>query len=113
VTSELSATLFNEKPMKAIVAIRSLQDPYIKQVSEEVDCTYSHTVKLLQKLKRKGVVTSEERGRRKILRLTSQGEALSRKIVEMGEIMDQISPDRTPEKIDRPKLEENTLERPV
>lgn len=51
---------------------------YATILSKEVDCTYSHTVKVLNTFKELGLVEFEKRGRIKIVKLTETGEALAK-----------------------------------
>ena len=51
---------------------------YATIIAKEVDCTYSHTVKLLDLFKILGLVDFEKKGRIKIVKLTELGEDLAR-----------------------------------
>ena len=42
-------------------------------LAKEVDCTYSHAVKILQILEELGLVVFEKKGRIKIIKLTKKG----------------------------------------
>lgn len=42
-------------------------------LAKEVDCTYSHAVKILQILQELGLVVFEKKGRIKLIRLTKKG----------------------------------------
>jgi len=46
---------------------------YGSQLAKEVDCTYSHAVKILQTLEEIGLVSFEKKGRIKIIKLTKKG----------------------------------------
>lgn len=50
---------------------------YATILSKECDCTYSHTVKLLDLFRDYGLVDFEKKGRIKIIKLTSVGEDLA------------------------------------
>lgn len=64
-----------EKPVRALVIIRQHRDEiYGSIVSQEIDTTYAHTVKIISKLEDRGLVKSERKGRKKILELTDEGE---------------------------------------
>lgn len=47
---------------------------YATILSKEVDCTYSHTVKLLDLFKDYGLVDFDKKGRIKMVRLTEMGQ---------------------------------------
>ena len=53
---------------------------YATVISKEVDCTYSHTVKLLSQFEKYGMVNFEKRGRIKIIELTDDGQELAQAI---------------------------------
>ena len=64
---------------------------YATQVSKVVDCTYSHTVKVLDMFKKLGLVKFEKKGRIKLVRLTDEGvdiahdfEGIRRKFLKMA-----------------------------
>jgi predicted transcriptional regulator len=61
------------KPVKMLTSLKSEDIKYATQVSKAVDCTYSHTVKVLETFRRLGLVVFEKKGRIKIVRLTEDG----------------------------------------
>lgn len=63
------------KPVKMLSSLRS-GPKYATILSKEVDCTYSHTVKLLDLFKDYGLVDFDKKGRIKMVRLTDLGEDL-------------------------------------
>ena len=64
------------KPVRLITSLRS-GPKYATILSKEIDCTYSHTVKLLDQFKKFSLVEFEKKGRIKIVKLTSLGEDIS------------------------------------
>jgi hypothetical protein len=64
------------KPVKLMISLKK-GPQYATILSKEIDCTYSHTVKLLDQFKGLGFVDFEKKGRIKIVKLTSVGEALA------------------------------------
>jgi len=67
------------KPVNIVLSLKS-GPRYATQVSKDVDCTYSHTVKLLDDFKKLGIVTFKKQGRIKIIELTQDGEDLAHSI---------------------------------
>ena len=67
----------HSKPVKMLVVLGSDSVRYATQVSKAVDCTYSHTVKVLDMFKQLGLVTFDKKGRVKIIKLTSDGEDIA------------------------------------
>ena len=67
-------TLFlHPKPVKLLTSLRNAEVQYATQVSKAVDCTYSHTVKVLEMFRKLGLVSFEKKGRIKLVRLTDNG----------------------------------------
>ena len=85
-------TLFlHPKPVKMLTSLKKEDVQYATQVSKVVDCTYSHTVKVLDMFKKLGLVVFEKKGRIKLVRLTEDGldiahdfEGIRRKFLKMA-----------------------------
>lgn len=70
--------LFREKPAMMLVELRnSKAEVYASSLAKNVDCTYSHVVKILQEMEKEGLVKFERQGRLKLLTLTKKGESVS------------------------------------
>ncbi len=69
---------FRRKPALMLVALRRMSKVrYGSLLAKEVDCTYSHAVKILQTLENLGLVKFEKKGRIKLIELTKKGEEIS------------------------------------
>jgi len=65
---------FRRKPALMLVALKRIaRVRYGSVLAKEVDCTYSHAVKILQSLERLGLVVFEKKGRIKLIKLTKKG----------------------------------------
>ena len=65
---------FRRKPALMLIALKKVsRAKYGSQLAKEVDCTYSHAVKILQTLEEMGLVSFEKKGRVKIISLTKKG----------------------------------------
>ena len=64
------------KPVKLLSELKS-GPKYATILSKAVDCTYSHTVKLLDQFKEWGLVNFEKKGRIKMVELTKDGQDLA------------------------------------
>jgi predicted transcriptional regulator len=65
---------FRRKPAMMLIALKKVsRAKYGSQLAKEVDCTYSHAVKILQTLEEIGLVGFEKKGRVKIIKLTKKG----------------------------------------
>lgn len=63
-----------KKPVNILISIKmGNNQKYISVLAKETDCTYSHTVKLLEEFKDFGIVEFEKQGRIKYVKLTSTG----------------------------------------
>ncbi len=67
---------FRARPVEILLSLRS-GPKYASIISRENNCTYSHTVKLLEEFKKLGLVEFEKKGRIKIIKLTEDGNNIS------------------------------------
>jgi len=65
------------KPAKILISLRS-GPKYVTMIAKEVDITYSHAIKLLDIFNELGLVEFEEKGRIKMVKLTTSGEEIAR-----------------------------------
>ena len=72
---------FRRKPALMLVALSKVSKArYGSILAKEVDCTYSHAVKILQTLEELGLVLFEKKGRIKLIKLTKKGEEAAENI---------------------------------
>lgn len=72
---------FRRKPALMLVALKRLSRArYGSILAKEVDCTYSHAVKILQTLEKLGLVHFEKKGRIKLIKLSKKGEEVANDI---------------------------------
>tara|TARA_Y100000310_G_C20339496_1_gene649113 strand:+ start:323 stop:589 length:267 start_codon:yes stop_codon:yes gene_type:complete len=65
---------FRRKPALMLVSLKkNNRMRYGSVLAKEVDCTYSHAVKILQTLESLKLVEFERKGRIKLIRLTKKG----------------------------------------
>ena len=80
--------LFRKQPIKMIIALRQQRSTtHITSVAKEIDCTYSHVVKLMNILHHYKYVTFEKRGRLKIISLTAKGNELAEHLSNIKELL--------------------------
>lgn len=79
IKSELEALFLRKKPVRLLMALKigGPSKNYISTLSKETDCTYSHTVKLLEEFRNLGLVDFEKSGRVKYIKLTEDGDELA------------------------------------
>lgn len=81
----------NVKSAKILVTLSNpTTDNYASKISSNVDCTYSHTVRILQKFENKGLVNSKKKGRRKMIELTGDGENVAEKLGDLMHTLGQV-----------------------
>jgi len=69
---------FKFKPVEMLIFLKKGMGPkYATQVSKGVDCTYSHTIKVLEKFRELGLVVFKKKGRIKMIQLTPNGEEIA------------------------------------
>jgi len=86
--TELEEFFLNVKPVKILIV---LNDPntesYASAISKKTDCTYSHTVRIIQKMEGFNLIESNMKGRKKELELTDKGRKLAK---SLSEVISQI-----------------------
>ncbi len=79
---------FRKKPAMMLVSLKkNARMRYGSILAKEVDCTYSHAVKILQTLKELKLVEFEKKGRIKLIRLTKKGEEVADAIDKIRELI--------------------------
>ena len=72
---------FRRKPAMMLVSLkRNARMKYGSVLAKEVDCTYSHAVKILQTLQALKLVEFEKKGRIKLIKLTKKGHEVAEAI---------------------------------
>jgi predicted transcriptional regulator len=79
--------LFQEKPVKAILALKKANKPlYAAVISKEIDSTYAHTLNVISTLKELKLVNFQENGRIKQVFLTEVGLEIAKTIEDLSEL---------------------------
>lgn len=72
---------FREKPAMMLVGLKNAKNEmYASALAKQIDCTYSHVVKILQEIEKAGLITFKKQGRLKLLKLTKIGEQVAEHI---------------------------------
>ena len=71
--NKLDILFLHSKPVKMLISLKKDSVRYATQVAKSVDCTYSHTVKVLDNFKTLGLVSFNKKGRIKLVKLTDLG----------------------------------------
>ena len=79
---------FRRKPAMILVSLRQGgKTRYGSVLAKEVDCTYSHAVKILQEMEKAKLVEFEKQGRIKTIRLTPSGEKIAENIDKIRSLL--------------------------
>ena len=78
VKNQLEDLLLRKKSFKLFMSIPVNGSKYVSMLSKEADCTYSHTIKILNELNALGLITFEKTGRIKFVMLTDDGKDISK-----------------------------------
>jgi len=85
---DIFEVFFRRKPSMILVALRNnSRAKYGSVLAKEVDCTYSHAVKILQEMEKSKLVQFEKKGRIKTIRLTENGEKIADHIERIRDIL--------------------------
>ena len=85
---DIFEVFFRRKPAMILVALRkSNKNRYGSILAKEVDCTYSHAVKILQEMERAKLVEFMKQGRIKIIKLTDNGNKIAENIERIKNLL--------------------------
>jgi len=85
---DIFEVFFRKKPAMMLVALRnSIKSKYGSVLAKEVDCTYSHAVKILQEMQNARLVNFEKTGRIKSIKLTENGMKIAEHIEKIKELL--------------------------
>src|SRR3989339_1062342 len=72
---------FREKPAMMLVELKNANSSvYASVLSKQIDCTYSHVVKILQEMQKADLINFKKEGRLKLLELTKKGQEIASNI---------------------------------
>lgn len=71
------------KPCKVIVLLRDSNSKYISELAKESGATYVHTTKLLRKLEKENIVSIEQNGKKRMVKLTEKGNKIANALNEV------------------------------
>jgi predicted transcriptional regulator len=78
---EIFEVFFREKPAMMLVELKNASSQvYASVLAKQIDCTYSHVVKILQEMQKAGLINFKKEGRLKLLELTNKGENIASNI---------------------------------
>lgn len=79
---------FREKPALMLIELKNNNGSiYASTLAKNVDCTYSHVVKILQEMERANLVEFDKRGRLKIIKLTNRGKEIANSVENIKHVL--------------------------
>lgn len=85
---DIFEVFFRKKPAMILVALRrGGRNRYGSVLAKEVDCTYSHAVKILQEMEKSKLVSFEKQGRIKTIALTDNGNKIAENIERIKDLL--------------------------
>ncbi len=87
--TQIEKFFLNTKPVRILIGVyRPDFSNYSSALASEMDVTYSHTVKVLQKMKEFGLVEFDKKGRKKKVSLTEDGEEVAARLDDFYRTLD-------------------------
>lgn len=75
---EIFDVFFREKPAMMLVELKNANSQvYASVLAKQIDCTYSHVVKILQEMQKAELINFKKEGRLKLLELTKKGKDIA------------------------------------
>lgn len=78
---QIFEVFFREKPAMMLVELKNANSQvYASVLAKQIDCTYSHVVKILQEMQKADLINFKKEGRLKLLELTPKGKDIAQNI---------------------------------
>jgi len=75
---EIFNVFFRSKPAMMLINLKNAKSQiYASHLAKQIDCTYSHVVKILQQMESAGLINFDKQGRLKLLTLTKKGQEIA------------------------------------
>ncbi|MBI2146264.1 winged helix DNA-binding protein [Candidatus Woesearchaeota archaeon] len=79
---------FREKPALMLVELKNANSHvYASVLAKQIDCTYSHVVKILQEMHKAELINFKKEGRLKLLELTKKGKDIASNIESIRSLL--------------------------
>ena len=85
---EIFNVFFHEKPAMMLVELKNAKsEVYASSLAKQIDCTYSHVVKILQQMETSGLINFDKQGRLKLHTLTKKGSEIADNIDRIKNVL--------------------------
>lgn len=86
----ISQIFYHEKPVMMLINLKNSKTTiYASTLAKQVDCTYSHVIKMLEEMQKAGLVNFDKKGRLKLLTLTNKGRDVAEKLESAKYLMEK------------------------
>ncbi|MBN1896169.1 MAG: winged helix DNA-binding protein [Candidatus Aenigmarchaeota archaeon] len=100
----LEDLLLRDKPAKILISLKTSKESiYATILSRETNCTYSHTIKILDVLRDQGLVEFEKHGRIKTVKLTQDGWEVAQNLETLTKRLENVT-DKVIKKVAKKKI---------
>lgn len=90
---EIFNLLLHSKPTGILLSLKGSEGKYASIISKEIDCTYTHTLKILNDFKKFGIVDFKKEGRIKEVFLTEKGLDIAHDLEGLVRGLEQLDSD--------------------
>ena len=88
VNEQMFHVFFRDKPALLLISLRNAtNDVYASTVAKQIDCTYSHVVKILKEMEQAKLISFNKTGRLKLLTLTKKGQEVAEHIERVRQLL--------------------------
>lgn len=84
---DLKSLLFNDVPFRTLLKLEKTGEVYASEISTDLDITYSHVVKVLNRFEKHGLTETYTVGRKKIHEITDDGLELAEAVRSVDEVI--------------------------
>lgn len=84
--------IFRDKPLKLLKAVymNGMRKNYSTILAKTADCTYSHSVKIIEQFVEQGILLrSDKRGRTKEIKITDKGRYVIQRLIEIEDKLNE------------------------
>jgi DNA-binding MarR family transcriptional regulator len=90
-TEDLLSFFLQDKPARILLETQKNGKTYPADISKSLAATYSHVVRVIQKLEEYGLIKSEKQGRTKYIMLTDIGQTVAHNLEGLEMALKQVS----------------------
>ena len=90
-SKKLFSHFLRKKPTKILINLnKNDKIKYASVIAKEVDCTYSHTVRILNTMEKNNLVKFDKKGRLKTITLTATGKKISEHLEKVVNLFNKV-----------------------